>query len=262
MKAINNIRYTLFLLILFSLVLVSCKPRTGKAKTPRLRKKPVNYLLKKVNENEFTPETFSGKAKLKFRNGDFTLRGDANIRVEKDEKIWVSISPKLGVQIEAVRALITPDSIKVLDKFNRTYYAERFEYIQRFINYPLSFDDLQTLILGGSLEKEAFKQTSTKFGYHLLQSTDCMLYLDPKDFTIYQMHLDNLEDDQKLTAVFNDYEKVGEKEEKYTFSNQRDYDLEANGQAYELDLQFSRVKVDKELEMPFKVKKSYKKGRL
>ncbi len=260
---INVIKITrfLFLICVCSVLLAGCQPKKSKkSRVPKVRKKPVNYLVKKMNENEFTPETFSGKAKLKFKQEGFTLRGDANIRIEKDEKIWLSISPKLGVQIEAVRAVITPDSIKILDKFSRTYYAEKFEYIQRFINYPLSFEDLQTLILGGSLASEDFEKSETKFGYHLISSDDCSLYLTPNDFNIYQMHLVDLLSSQKLTAVFNDYQDL--EGDAYTFSSQRDYDIESKGQKYELDLQFSKVKVDKELEMPFRVKKSYKRGRL
>lgn len=259
MSRLLKISRLLLLLFVCSVILVGCHPRNKKAKKQRIRKKPVSYLVKKIAENEFSPETFSGKAKLKFKQEDFTLRGDANIRIEKDEKIWISIAPKLGVQVEAVRALITPDSIKILDKFNKTFYAERFEYIQRFIDYPLSFEDLQTLILGGSLEKALFNEAGTKFGYHLISSDDCSLYLNPNDYTIYQMHLNDLVNNQKLTAVFNEYEEL---EKKYAFSNQRDYDIEAEGKTYELDLQFSKVKVDKPVEMPFNVKKSYKKGNL
>ena len=45
----------------------------------------------------------------------------------RDSAIWLSISPLLG--IEAVRVLLTKDSVKALDRLNNIYYSECKGYL-------------------------------------------------------------------------------------------------------------------------------------
>ena len=53
--------------------------------------------------------------------------------------------PILG---EAVRALITKDSVKVLDRYNKRYLLTNFSYLQKFSSVPLSLDKLQDALIG------------------------------------------------------------------------------------------------------------------
>ncbi|RYG21494.1 MAG: DUF4292 domain-containing protein, partial [Chitinophagaceae bacterium] len=49
------------------------------------------------------------------------------IRIEKDKKIWVSVTAIAG--IEVARAVITPDSLLLRDNLNKTYARKPFSYI-------------------------------------------------------------------------------------------------------------------------------------
>lgn len=92
-------------------------------------------------------ETFSAKVKVDFQGAD-DKRNDFNafIRLKKDSVIWVSVNALLG--IEAFRVLITPDSVKVLNKLNKVVQLRSVEYLQEITKLPFTFKDIQDLILG------------------------------------------------------------------------------------------------------------------
>src|SRR3954471_18519968 len=102
------------------LVIVSCKARKQiivtpppVTVTPPIAGKPVNP-VDAIKAQQLNFNTFSAKASTSLNidgnSNDVTL----NIRIQRDRKIWVSVTAILG--IEVARALITPDSILLINK--------------------------------------------------------------------------------------------------------------------------------------------------
>lgn len=69
------------------------------------------------------------------------------VRMRCDSAIWVSASAMLG--IENIRALITNDSIVMINRMDQTYLAEPLAVVAEKFHLPSSFQELQTLLLGG-----------------------------------------------------------------------------------------------------------------
>ncbi len=79
-----------------------------------------------------------------------TLKGNQqsatiNVRMRRDSAIWLSAG-LLG--IEGVRALLTPDSVRVINRLEKTYFAGGYDYLTRLLNVPVSFAQAQALLLG------------------------------------------------------------------------------------------------------------------
>ncbi len=79
-----------------------------------------------------------------------TIKGDEksatiNIRMRRDSAIWVSAG-LLG--FEGVRALLTPDSVRVINRLDKTYFAGGYDYLTKLLNVPVSFTQAQALLLG------------------------------------------------------------------------------------------------------------------
>ena len=88
----------------------------------------------------------TAKAKIGFKSPQEELdNATINIRVQKDSLIWLSVS-KLG--IEAVRGLISRDSIVIIDKIHREYSVYDFATLSRRFNFTMNFALLQALVLG------------------------------------------------------------------------------------------------------------------
>lgn len=117
--------------------------------------------------NDFEFQHLSAKTKVDFESEEHSISGVANLRIEKDSIIWISFSPGLG--IEAVRVLITRDTIAILDKINKTYTEMNFRDLSEKFDFDLSFDLVQSVILGNLLypyDREKVLKTNNYFTYN------------------------------------------------------------------------------------------------
>lgn len=107
--------------------------------------------LNKAKSNPLSFTTFSGKAKVQFEdvNG---RQPDANalIRMKKDSLIWISVSATV-LNIEALRILITNDTLIAINRLEKTIAYHPFSYIREVTQLPLTFSSLQDVILGNAI---------------------------------------------------------------------------------------------------------------
>ncbi len=94
--------------------------------------------------------TFSAKIDVDYVGGDGKKESvNANLRMYKDSLIWVSITGLFG--IEGMRAHITTDSIKMLNKLDKVYTARSVAYLQEVTGLPLNLQSVQDLIIGNPI---------------------------------------------------------------------------------------------------------------
>src|SRR5215216_5980977 len=114
-----------------------------KVDTPQL----IKSIVEKLDSNwvEFT--TFSAKVDIDYRGGDDKHYDvNASMRMYKDSLIWISVNAVFG--IEAMRMLITSDSVFLLDKLNKSYLVRSIDYLQEVTSLPLTLSMLQDLLVG------------------------------------------------------------------------------------------------------------------
>jgi hypothetical protein len=73
---------------------------------------------------------------------------NVNLRLRRDSLIWMSISPAMG--IEVARVLISPDSVKFINRINGTYFKGGFDYISDMLQADLNFNMVQSILLGNA----------------------------------------------------------------------------------------------------------------
>ncbi|UPK70843.1 DUF4292 domain-containing protein [Chitinophaga filiformis] len=107
-------------------------------------------LLSKLRSNHISFNTFSAKLKIDFETESKQMSGiNANMRMQKDSFIWISVSaPIIG---EVARAIITPDSLKAIDKFHKIAYLRDLKNAQDVLNIPFDFKTLQDLLIGNPI---------------------------------------------------------------------------------------------------------------
>ncbi|HZX57769.1 MAG TPA: DUF4292 domain-containing protein, partial [Mucilaginibacter sp.] len=120
------------LLIVFGLLaIVSCKQKKLLVTNKKADIAAVNPVVKNKLNNikaaQLSFNTFSGRAKTQLTINNSSNNVTMNIRIAKGQKIWVSITAIAG--IEVARALITPDSILVINKLQGLYLKKPFSYI-------------------------------------------------------------------------------------------------------------------------------------
>lgn len=83
-------------------------------------------------------------------NGELGVGSDewaftGNIRMRRDSTIWISVSAFLGM--ESIRALVTQDSVVLVNRMNQTYLAEPMSNLVQTFQIP-SLQETQALLLG------------------------------------------------------------------------------------------------------------------
>jgi hypothetical protein len=124
-------------------VQVVAVPDGGRADSLRY----IREVYDRIQGNRIDFNTFSAKVKVDFEGSD-GKKSDFNafIRLKKDSVMWVSIIAALG--IEGFKILITPDSVKVINKLDKVVQLRSVGYLREVAKIPLTFTELQDLIIG------------------------------------------------------------------------------------------------------------------
>jgi hypothetical protein len=156
----NNLNFKIIVMACF--ILSACNKNIFK---PAVSNEAVD-----LNIEEFDFELLTAKAKFKFDNGKNDLRATVNIRVRKDSVIWMSISPSLG--IEAARALITKDSMTIMDRIHKQYVALDYDKLSEKYNFKIDYDLIQSVLLGNLSNPILTEDKVTKEPSHFLVLQD------------------------------------------------------------------------------------------
>ncbi len=135
--------------MLLSLV-IACKTKKNVSETIGVKEtKEAKLSLSNIIAKQANFKTFATKAKTTLNIDDKSNDVTLNIRIKKDEVIWVSITYFAGLEI--ARALITPDSIKIINRVQNQYSRKPFSFIHDYANKQIDFKTLQAIIIGNSI---------------------------------------------------------------------------------------------------------------
>lgn len=230
--------------------------RPVKDSTAAIKTNDIAARLAAIRSKQVTFNTFTGKAKTRLAiNGDdndVTL----NIRVNRDQKIWISITAIAG--IEVARALITPDSIQVVNRFQSVYLKKPFSYVHRYAGKQVNFRTLQSLLVGNAIgellnENTVFTPEGNNTGLTgSMQDLVYKLLLGP-DLKVTQTNLANKLAGQTLQVT----NRVFTQADNRVVPSEIDITSAAPGNKVLVNLRYTRVEFDRVLEYPFSIPKSY-----
>jgi hypothetical protein len=107
-------------------------------------------MLKGVHANHIDFNTFSGRVKLAFESDKKSHNNlNATFRIKKDSIIWVSISAP--IVDEVVRAVITPDSLKMYNRLDKQLFLRKMADAEQLLDIPFDFQTLQDLLIGNPI---------------------------------------------------------------------------------------------------------------
>lgn len=218
----------------------------------------IRSTLGKLDSNKIDFRTFSGKLNVDYTGGDGKKYNvNANIRMYKDSAIWVAVNALLG--IDAMRLFVTKDSVKLLDKLNKTYTARSVDYLQEVTSLPLNLQNLQDLIIGNPmfLDSNIVSYSTNNNQIAMLSLGELfknLLTLDQNDKTLLHSKLDDKDPARNRTAdlTYSDYEnKKGP-----WFSTKRRI-VVAEKNRLDVKLDFKQYEFNQDVSFPFSIPKNY-----
>lgn len=133
--------YYSLLIINYSL-LASCRRVVPAKSTVVVPPRPVEPAVQARNT---TFRYLKAKGKLQIDMNGQQQTANMNLRIRRDSAIWLSGSL---VGIEGVRALLTPDSVRVVMPLQREYFVGGYAYLSELLGVPVTFSQVQAVLLG------------------------------------------------------------------------------------------------------------------
>jgi hypothetical protein len=213
-----------------------------------------------LGRNRIDFQTFSGHMHVHYegsdgRNYDF----NAVVRIKKDSLIWVSINAALG--IEAFRLLITPDSVRILDKLKKIARLRSVSYLQEQIHLPVDFKTLQDLLIGNPLYVDTahilfYKQDDKGISLFSVGNVFRNYLSLNADYTLQHSKLDDVEPMRARTAdmTYGEYDHGSS----VPFSTYRRMSV-AEKTKVDIEINIKQYKFNEPLSTSFQVPKNYKR---
>jgi Domain of unknown function (DUF4292) len=280
-KIFLNGCFGLFLIFMVGSVVTSC--RSAKKITTAISKKDtvqnitdtaaaedlhadslkyIQQLYTHIKSNIIDCNTFSAKLKVHYEGSDGKdYEFNAFIRLQKDKMIWISINATL-LGIEAFRAVITPDSVKVLNKLDKFYQLRSVSYLKEITHLPFDFNVLQSIILGNPiyLDSNILYYRKDIQGISVLSIGPVFrnyLTLNPEDLTLKHSKLDDVDlmRARNCDITYGLYERT----DTVLFSAYRKISV-AEKARLDVEMNFTKYSFNENLNFPFSIPKNYKRN--
>lgn len=222
----------------------------------------IHDLLNKLNSNRIENfKTFSAKIKVDYRDKEGEQPElTVFVHMRKDSMIWISVNATI-FSYEALRVLITPDSVKVLNRRDKIVQLRSVGYLQDLTNLPFDFHTLQDFLLGNPIYLDSnvvsYRKTDQSIALmnvgvlfkHLLTITN-------GDYLLQHSKLDDVDPLRNRTAdlTYAGYESVNG----VKFATERRVSVSEKSKL-DIDMNFKQYSFNEILSYPFNIPKNFKR---
>ena len=258
-------------LLLFGLILSLVSCRSSKIANPVFAKAPKpQILIDSVLNAQFEFEWMRAKISGKYKDDKQSLSFKGNMKIKKDSLIWMSISPGLGLELG--RILMDKDSIRFMNRFEKTYYISSYKDLSIKVQSPLSFRRIQALLLGNPFDEFTAKKYYTDVVNQLFilssltakqikkversrrKSNEEVYWaeINPENSKILSQQYKNYQLNRLLLVEYQDFEP----HDANYFAESVDLSIITDHKVT-LSLSYSKIHLNKVQKFPFNVPKSY-----
>lgn len=190
-----------------------------------------------------------------------------NIAIYRDSLIVISAIPALG--FEALRILCTKDSVIVINRLDKTYYASSFQYYKKRYNIPVGFIELQAIFLNelfyykGDYKDRIFEKMFQKSNNKNLFIVDA--YRDGKKLTNQEFSIDeegyllenvsvlDYENRMRINLKYGDFTDVGP----IIFPQVISLDILERSNKIQLNIKSGQISFDESINVEFAIPSNY-----
>ncbi len=228
-----------------------------------------------VESHLFIFRTFSSRVSTEVSSPGFDKSFRTNLRIGADSVIWMSLSI---ANIVGAGALITTDSVTVIDRMAKEYFSGDFNYLNSLFGTEFDYDVLQDLIVGNPIyfdPSEKYK-TARDSTYYFLSTVGkrklrrafekekrlrkdtyiCRYWFYPGIFRPAKVVINDLSDSTSLQVEYLSYEQL---DSVPPVPSKVKITATSPGKKAEINLNYSRTRVNDALEFPFKIPEGYEK---
>jgi len=221
-----NRRLTIFFVLITTAVVlfIGCKS-TKPTTTLQFKELPSPAeAIQRIHSNHVDIKTLAARfsAETKFKDSEYFFNG--SLRIVKDSAIYISAT--VPILSEVARVVITPDSLKFINRIESVYFVGRIEFLNELLGAEVDFFMLQALLLGNDFEHfthEGFSVSNDKenlvlnsrarvpLSNPLAWPLENRMWVDPVNYKIKQNIFMDGPASRMIRANYKSHRKIGER---------------------------------------------------
>tara|TARA_B110001454_G_C12708440_1_gene429629 strand:- start:634 stop:1461 length:828 start_codon:yes stop_codon:yes gene_type:complete len=247
------------IIALMCILIASCKSTKSIKNSTNTLDVNTKSIIKNHNANKSVFSTLKATLKVSTKTIDKEENVVANIRILKDQKIWVSIS-KLGYT--GAKILITPKRVQFYNKRDKEYFDGDFTFISNWLGTNLSFKQLQAILLGESmypLDANKYNKEILNDGFVLIPKKQDLLI--EHFITIYSNNFKIKAQEiaqNKLLRILNIEYLSYQENTNQIFPLLMSLSLVDKNSETQVSIDYKNISLNQELRYPFKIPTNYK----
>lgn len=218
----------------------------------------VKNIISNLERQRINFKTFTAKVKVDYEGKDGGDQATANIRIQRDSLIWISLTGPLG--IEGFRLMVNKDSVMLMNKLNKTIQFRSINYLQELTDVPVDFNSLEDLIIGNPvfIDSNIVSYKASENELLVLMVGDIfknLVTLENKNFKMVHSKLDDIDPMRNRTCdiTYDGYETNNN----INFSTARKITVSEHSKL-DINLEFKQYNFDETVTFPFNIPKNYK----
>lgn len=249
-------------LVLLSVFVVSCKSKAvavqNTDKTVEAPKEDKKAIAKHY-DNKLDFKTLNIKASAKYEDEKQSQNVTAEIKIEKDKQILVSVR-FLGITM--AKALITPTTVSYYEKIKGTYYEGDFTSLSKWLGTELDYSKVQNLLVGEALDdlrKGKYTQTIVENLFKLEDEKEAKIkktfYLDSEKYLIQKEEISQPTENRMLAIKYSDSKTFNQG----ILPTKIEINAVQPKGKTDINLEYNNITFNEELSFPYSVPSGYKK---
>lgn len=264
------------IILLLTLFVHACKTQRQLVdhKAEKVDNLNASKLIDSVNSHRLIFDYFSAKLSVELSLPDDSKSFKANLRIRKDSVIWIYI---MKATLPVATVSITKDSVKFVNKLNKSYFLGTFSYINDMFNTELDYYMLQDLLTADFIayNKEQKYKEDEDTSYYFLSSIGkrkmkrafekdkqikkepyvFRYWINPGTFRPAKTIINDLNDTTSLTVENPEFESVDSVIVPASLKIRA-----ANAKAeIGLDVNYSKTRVNEKTDFPFNIPEGYER---
>ncbi|RYJ39908.1 putative lipoprotein [Flavobacterium anhuiense] len=249
-------------ILVLSIAVVSCKSKAVAVQgntSQTIVEKEDKKVIEKHYDNKLDFSTLYIKASAKYVDEKQSQNVTAEIRIEKDKQILISVR-FLGITM--AKALITPDAVSYYEKINSTYYEGDFTSLSKWLGTDLDYSKVQNLLVGEAfddLRKGKYTQTIVDNLFRLDEEKDANLkktfFLDGEKYLIQKEEISQPSENRTLQIAYSDSKTF---DQGILPTSIEINAVQPKGKT-SINLNYNNISFNEQLTFPYSVPSGYKK---
>ena len=211
-------------------------------------------VLPAINQANLPVSTVQARGKGKLKGVGIGQGFKIDLRHRVDSVIWIDVSANL-LGIKVARLMVTRDSVQFYNKLDKTYLTGSVTELQKLIDGPVGFHDLQAMITGRPMElPKNIKQIAKDEGAWIFVKNSServiTMWFDADNHSLIQQSVNFPKEKQGLSATYRNTSS--------TIPEVLIFSTVVNGQDVELEISFDQIDSQSAISFPFTIPRGYK----